>query len=158
MRAIRLAPVLLVVTLLAGARGAAAQAAGPTLGGPRVTYNFDVEEAAIGGQFIIPLNSRFDFYPSLDIFLPDDGSLFAINADLRFHPAPRDAAQLYLGGGVNISRAAYRGRSNSDAGVNLFAGLEGRSGVIRPFGELRVILSDGSSVQMAGGLNILLGR
>jgi hypothetical protein len=30
--------------------------------------------------------------------------------------------------------------------------------VIRPFGELRLLIGDGSSVALAGGLNIIIGR
>ena len=141
-----------VATALAAATGQA-QARSVHVG-PRVTYNFDFEEAAIGFQLGIPLASRLDFYPSVDVFLPDDGSLVGFNADLRFQPAPRDAGPLYLGTGLNLTRRAVRGVSNTDAGLNLLAGLEAPTGAIHPFIEARAILSDRNSVQLTGGLNI----
>ena len=156
MRVSKVSRVLLAALLVTGATLVHAQ--GPVMVGPRVAYNFDFEEAAIGGHLMLPLNSRIDFYPSIDIFLPDNGSLLGLNADLRLHPLTRETAMIYGGGGLNLTRASFRGESNTDAGVNLFAGLEGRTGVIRPFGELRLILGDGSSVQLVGGLNIVLGN
>ena len=159
MRAKTVTQIMLAGFIIASASAAGAQATGrPTSVGPRITYNFDFEEVAIGGHALIPLANNLDFYPSLDIFLPDNGSLLGINLDLRLHPMPRDAAMFYIGGGLNLARAAFRGESNTEAGVNLLGGLEGRTGVIRPFGELRLIIGDGSQVALAGGLNITIGR
>jgi hypothetical protein len=105
----------------------------------------------------IPLTSSLDFYPSLDIFLVDNGSLLGINADLKFRPGAVDMTPLYLGGGLNLSRRSFNDRSDTEPGLNLFAGLEGRSGGIRPFAELRAILADRSTVQLSGGVNFSFG-
>jgi hypothetical protein len=144
-----------VALSFAGATGSQAQT-GAVHVGPRVTYNFDFEEAAIGFQLGLPLASRLDFYPSVDIFLPDQGSLAAFNADLRFRP--QDMGPWYLGTGLNLTRASAGGESNTDAGLNLIAGLEAQTGVIHPFVEVRGILSDRNSMQLTGGLNITIGR
>lgn len=158
MRAKTVTRLMLAGLFVAGAGTVGAQATGkPTSFGPRVTYNFDAEEVAIGGHALIPLNTSIDFYPSLDIFLPDNGSLLGVNLDLRLKPV-RESPMFYLGGGLNLLRASAGGRSNTDAGVNILGGLEGQTGVIRPFGELRLLIGDGSSVALAGGLNIIIGR
>jgi hypothetical protein len=158
MRAKTVTQIMLAGLFVAGAGVAGAQATGnPASFGPRVTYNFDFEEVAIGGHGIIPLNSRVDFYPSLDIFLPDNGSLLGFNLDLRLKPV-LESPMFYLGGGLNLTRASFRSASNTEAGVNIIGGLEGQTGVIRPFGELRLLIGDGSSVALAGGLNIIIGR
>ncbi|MBC7897508.1 MAG: hypothetical protein H7066_18965 [Cytophagaceae bacterium] len=159
MRARNVTQFVMAAFILAGAGAAGAQATGrPTSVGPRVTYNFDAEAVGIGGHALVPLSTNVDFYPSIDIFLPDNGSLLGANLDFRVHPMPRDAAMLYLGAGLNLMRASAGGSSNTEAGLNLLGGLEARTGVIRPFGELRLMVGDGSSVALAGGLNIIIGR
>ena len=125
--------------------------------GPHISYNFDVEEIAIGAQFSAPVSNFLEFYPSFDIFLVDAGSLWAFNADLKLRVAGQSLEWLYLGGGLNLTRASHGGFSNSDAGLNLFAGFETLAGRVHPFGELRVIVADGSSAQFGFGLNFTLG-
>lgn len=146
------------VALLLGTFGSLASAqTGQTYVGPRITYNFDYEEVAIGGQFGLPLTSALDFYPSLDIFLVDEGSLLGFNGDLKFRPGMAGTSPLFVGGGLNLSRRSINDRSDTEPGLNLFGGLEGRSGSIRPFVEMRAILADRSTVQLSGGLNFVIG-
>ena len=147
---------LAVAFMLAGAGIVQAQT-GRAHVGAHVTYNFDSEKPAIGGQLGLPLARYLDFYPSFDIFFVDNGSLLGFNADLKFRPAPAEAGPLYLGGGLNLSRRSLNDRSNTDAGVNLLAGLETHSGAVHPYVEFRAILADRSTVQLAGGLNFTLG-
>ncbi|MGQ0649076.1 MAG: hypothetical protein ACT4P7_16085 [Gemmatimonadaceae bacterium] len=142
--------------VMASATAAQAQT-GAVHMGPRVTYNFDFEEAAVGFHLGLPLGSRLDFYPSVEFFFPDRGSLLGFNGDIKLRPLPRDAGMLYIGTGLNLTRASFRDVSNTEAGLNLLAGLEGRTGAIHPFVELRSILADRTSVQLTGGLNITIG-
>ncbi len=142
---------------LAAVIGSEAGAQGRTYLGPRVSYNFDFEEVAIGGQLGLPLTTALDFYPSLDIFLVDNGSLLGLNADLKFRPGTLSMTPLYVGGGLNLLRASVNDRSDTEPGLNLFAGFEGRSGGVQPFVELRAILGDQSAVQLSGGVNFSLG-
>jgi hypothetical protein len=147
-----------LVALMIGAIGSEGSAqTGRTYVGPRITYNFDFEEVAIGGQFGIPLTSALDFYPSLDIFLVDEGSLLGFNGDLKFRPGMAGSSPLFVGGGLNLSRRSINDRSDTEPGLNLFGGLEGRTGSLRPFVEMRAILADRSMVQLSGGLNFVLG-
>lgn len=153
-----LAPAAMAAVVVAAVAGAPAVATAQTGNfhvGPRVTWNFDFEEVAIGGHAGIPLGRRLDFYPSIEIFLPDDGSLIGLNADFKFRPAI-DVRSLYLGAGLNFMRFSNEGRSNSESGLNLLAGFEAQTGVIHPFVELRAIIGDETSTQLTGGLNITL--
>ena len=150
-----MAATTMIAISLAGTTAAGAQT-GAVHVGPRVTYNFDFEKTAIGFQAGFPLNGRIDFVPSVDVFFPDNGSLLGFNADIKLRPLPADAGMLYIGTGLNLTRAAYRGSSNTEAGLNLVAGLEGRTGAVHPFGEVRTILGDQTSVQITAGLNFTL--
>jgi hypothetical protein len=151
--------VVVLATLAASllAAGEAGAQTGRTHWGPRVTYNFDFEETAIGFHLGLPIASRLDFYPSVDVFLPDEGSLLGLNADIKFQPSPQDAGPLYIGAGINFTRRGRLRVSNTETGLNLFGGLEARTGAIHPFIEMRAIFADQSMVQLSGGLNITMG-
>lgn len=48
------------------------------------------------------------------------------------------------------------GTRSSDTGGDLFGGLESRRGNTDPYVELRLLLHDSSSLQLAAGLNFTL--
>jgi hypothetical protein len=127
--------------------------------GPRAGVNFDNDNLLLGFQFITPLAGRVDFYPSIDVYFPDRGSLIGINLDIRvLFPSPPPI--FYLGGGLNVLRFRRDedDDADSDAGINLMFGVEFPSGSVHPFFEGRVLLHDESSFQIVGGLNFVIGR
>ena len=145
---------LIAAVLLAGA-GSAAQAQGRSHIGAHVGYNFDVEKALLGAQLLLPIGRRVEFYPSFDYYFVDVGSLFGINADVKFR-FPTGASTFYAGGGLNFLRASAGGSSNTDTGWDLLFGLDSRWGVSHPYVEGRVITHNNSAFQVAGGLNITI--
>jgi hypothetical protein len=126
--------------------------------GPHVTYNFDIEEVAIGAQFSTPIGGPFEFYPSFDYFLVDVGSLWALNLDLKLRVSGSGLDWLYLGGGLNVNRRSVGDESANDTNLGVFAGFETLAGRIHPYGELRLIAGEGTAVQGTFGLNFTLGR
>lgn len=152
-------PALMTAVLLSVAATRAAHAQTHRLHlGPHVSYNFDAEVVGIGPQLSVPVARHLEFYPSFDYYFVDNGSLIGINADLKYRLASENMNWLYLGGGLNISRASAGGVSASDAGLNLFAGAESLRGNIHPFAELRLMVGDGSTAQVAFGLNFTLSN
>jgi hypothetical protein len=126
--------------------------------GVHAGYNTDVEDAVLGGQLTVPLVERLEFYPSLDIYFPDEGTRLGFNGDLKYGVPLGGTSWFYFGGGLNVLYRDVADASDSDLGVNLIGGLEGRGGTVHPFGELRVMLHDNTLLQLAGGVNITLGR
>jgi hypothetical protein len=126
--------------------------------GPHFGYNFDIEELGVGPQLSVPVARHLEFYPSFDWYFVSPGNLFALNADLKYRLASENLSWLYVGGGLNITRASAAGASTTDAGVNLLAGVESLRGTVHPYGELRLTVGDGSTAQIAVGLNFTLGR
>jgi hypothetical protein len=125
--------------------------------GPHIGYNFDLEEASLGAQLGVPVARFLEFYPSFDWYLVDAGSFWAVNADLKLRVEGRNTRWLYLGGGLNISnRTDDDDVSRSDSRANFFIGAESLVGRIHPFVELRALLGNGSSAQLAAGLNFTL--
>ena len=152
--------VLLAVaaSLTLGVSVAQAQAAqGRSHLGPQLGYNFDWEAVVIGGQFSTPIGTQLELYPSFNLFLVDGATVWALNGDVKYR-LPLEGEWLYLGGGLNVTVADFGGGSDSNVGLNLIAGFESRKGNIHPFGELRFTLGDGSTAQLAGGLNFTLGH
>ncbi len=126
--------------------------------GPRVSYQFDLEKVGVGVQLGVPMANHLEFYPSFDYFFVDAGSFWNLNADLKYRIAEASIRWLYIGTGLNISRSGGGGSSSSRAGLNLLAGAESLRGRVHPFGEFRFTVNEGSSAQIAVGLNFTLGR
>jgi hypothetical protein len=127
--------------------------------GPHVAYNFDAERFGIGAQFSVPIARHLEFYPSVDYFFVSPGTWMDFNADLKYRATTDGSLNwLYVGGGLNVTRVSVSGASSTDPHANLFLGAESLKGRIHPFGELRAIIGDGSTVQIAAGLNITLGQ
>jgi hypothetical protein len=141
--------VVVVIALLTAAAPAAAQR--PRFG-PHLGYNFDVEDPLLGAQLSWPVTPRLDLYPSFDYYFVDPGSLWSLNFDLKLRP-PARTRFLYLGAGLNYSRASVGGFGNSDTGLNLLVGLEGRRSRSAPYVEAKLIVGDGSSLQIVGGFS-----
>lgn len=155
LRMSRIAAALVLVSAVAGT--AEAQSGRLHLG-PRVSYHFDLEEFGIGAQFGAPIGRYLEFYPSFDYFLVDPGTYWHLNADLKYRVSTESIDWLYLGAGLNLARASAGSNSDTNAGLNLFGGIESRSGRVHPFAEFRFIVNDGSTGMIAAGLNFTLGR
>lgn len=126
--------------------------------GPRVSYQFDLEKIGVGAQFSAPIARHLEFYPSVDYFFVSEGSFWSLNADLKYRIAAASVQWLYLGAGLNLARASGGGASDTQAGFNGFVGVESLKGRVHPFGEFRFTVGDGSTAQIAAGLNITLAR
>ena len=141
--------ILTTVVLLLCAAGVSRAAAQRSHFGLHGGYNFDFKEGLIGAQLHMPLSPGIELYPSFDYYLVDAGSLVGFNIDLKFRTP---GTPLYFGGGLNI----LSGGGNSDAGPDLFGGLETRYGRTHPYIEGRGLFHNGSTFQLLFGINITL--
>jgi hypothetical protein len=116
-----------------------------------------LKDLGVGAQLGVPMGRHLEFYPSFDLFFVDPGSFWNLNADLKYRIATETIKWLYLGGGLNIARSGRGSVHDTRAGVNLFAGAESLAGRVHPFGEFRFTANNGSSGQIAVGLNFTLG-
>ena len=154
----RLRLAALIVTLAAGAAVTAEAQTHRAHLGPRVSYPFDAEEVGLGAQVGLPIGRRLEFYPSIDVFFVDPGSLWALNADLKYRFGGQGMDWLYTGAGLNLATRSVSGNSETDGGLNLLLGVESLSGWVHPFAEGRLIVGDETGFQISGGLNFTLGR
>lgn len=126
--------------------------------GARVGYDFQAREVMLSANLTVPMASRVEFYPSLDIYTPERGNKIGFNGDVKVSFPTNPGPQFYLGGGVGVVNRTVGDFSNTDVGANLLMGLESRSGWVHPFVEGRVLLHDRSSFNLIGGINLTLGR
>jgi hypothetical protein len=155
----RVAVVLLGLTVVATAAegqrrvrgGRAVRVERPSVG-PRIGYDFDAEHVFIGGQLNLPVGRRWGLVPSAEFYPGLTGSLFRLNADLKYHP-PTVYGLFYFGGGF----AYLHANGASDAGANVFAGWEGRRArPFKPFLEAKFVFADNTSFNVLAGLNFPL--
>ena len=144
----------LVVMLAATAGNAGAQ----TKVGARVGYNFETEEVLFSTNLTVPVTSQFAFYPSLDVYTPDDGNRFGFNGDMKFSFPVSSGPQFYVGGGVGVMSRSVGDFSSTDVGANLLFGLESRTAWVHPFVEGKILFQDESQFMLIGGLNFPIGR
>ncbi len=150
----------ILATLLAvlPVSGAGAQAS--THIGMRVGYNFDLEEVLLSANLTVPMTSHIEFYPSLDIYTPEQGNRVGFNGDVKVM-LPRSTAtgpQFYVGAGLGIVNSNVGDVSNTDIGANLLGGLESRVGWIHPFAEAKILIHDRTQFVLLGGINLTLGQ
>lgn len=120
--------------------------------GPRIGYDFHADHMLLGGQFNLPVGSRWALVPSAEFYPGLSGSPFRLNADLKYHP-PTVYGLFYVGGGFAYLHA--NGASNT--GGNVFAGWEGRrSRPFKPFLEGKFVFANATSFNVLAGLNFPL--
>lgn len=141
-------PRAMAALLAFAAASGSAVAQGASRFGVHAGYQFDFDDAVVGAQAAWPIASRLEFYPSFDYYLVDAGSLWALNADLKFRPPTRRGA-FYFGGGLNY----LNGGGGGDTNLNLLAGLERRRRGTRPYLEAKLVLGGGNAFQLVGGFS-----
>jgi hypothetical protein len=145
----------LAAVMLAGVTaGARAQS---THLGARVGYNFDANDFLFSTNLSVPITNRVEFYPSLDIYTPERGTMLGFNGDVKVRFPVTPGPHFYFGGGLGVLNRTINDFSDNTVGANLLMGLESRSGWVHPFFEGRVLLYDQSTFQAIGGLNFTIG-
>ncbi len=131
--------------------------------GPQLGFATNDLDLFLGAQFSYPVASRFDFYPSFDIYFPGNNvTAWALNGDVRYWPrinTPNPG--LYVGAGLNYSHASvdlgpFGSASSSEVGLGLLGGWDFKAVSWRPFVQLRVVVGNADRVEFGGGVNFKL--
>lgn len=152
MRTMRL---LFSLTAVALALGAAVPARADVDPDVRAGIYTDGSDGFIGGGVLWDLGQRGHWYanPNLEYVLVDNGDFFTINGDVHYDLDVETPFYVWAGGGPAILVAdPDRGDSETDFGLNLLAGIGARSGSVRPFAQIKLIVSDDSQLVFAAGL------
>jgi hypothetical protein len=125
--------------------------------GTRIGYNFQTDEVVLSGNLTVPISTRIEFYPSLELYMPDRGNKIGFNGDVRVFLPTRAIYDLYAGGGLGIVNQNLGEISNTDVGINLLFGIESRVGRIHPYGEAKLLIHDDTQFVLLAGVNFTLG-
>jgi hypothetical protein len=114
-------------------------------------YNFDVDDPLLGAQATFPLGRYVAFYPTFDYYFTSGVTTWAFNGDLKLYPGTYRV--FYVASGINYTHVSVGGNGAGNTNLNLVAGLEGHRRFGAPYLEGRLILGNGSSFQIVGGLS-----
>jgi len=120
-------------------------------------YNTDAEDAFVGAGFLSSIGGPWDFNPSIEVSLDDGLDYVTINGDFHYDMNAGGATAVWLGLGPAIvirdgDRRVAAGGDETDVGMNVFAGLGAKRGEMRPYGQVKGLLSDNSEVSLAFGV------
>jgi len=150
----------LATVLLAFAAASYGEAQGRSHLGAHVGINTDFEDFYLGAHGTFFLSRSLELYPSFDVYFPDDGTRLGFNGDFKFLIPTKNSFGFYAGPGLGILYRSFGDDDQDDdtsVGLNLFGGVESRRGQVHPFLEVRTLVHDDTSFQLAFGLNFTLG-
>ena len=147
----------LATVLMAFAAASYAEAQGRSHLGAHLGINTDFEDVYLGAHGTFPLTRRLELYPSFDVYFPDNGTLLGFNGDFKFLIPTDKGFGFYVGPGLGILYQSFDDDDDTSVGLNLFGGIESRRGQVHPYLEVRTLVHDNTSFQLAVGLNFTLG-
>ena len=120
----------------------------------------DGSDGFLGGGVLWDLGQRGAWManPNLEYVFVDNGDLLTLNGDVHYDLKVDAPFAVWVGGGPAILFAdADDGDdgdddSETDVGLNLLAGIGAKEGNVRPFGQVKLIISDESQLVFGFGL------
>ncbi len=120
------------------------------------TYS-DAEKPFLGAEALFEIGSTRHWFgnPNLEHAFADNGDLTAVSFDFHYDfPAGRPYT-IWAGAGPTLilrDRNAPGSVRDTDAGVNLVFGVGAKSGDVRPYGQMKVVVSDNSEAVLGIGV------
>jgi hypothetical protein len=142
---------LLLLALLAWAAPARAQ----TDAELRFGFYTDPDAVSFGGGLLTPLTNtqRWMFNPNVEFVIADFANVISINPDFHYDFPTGTSMAYWMGAGPALMFVDRDGRdTDTDLGINLFAGLGARYGAARPFVQMKGVVADDSRLAVTGGI------
>jgi hypothetical protein len=115
----------------------------------------DGSDGFLGGGVLWDVGQRGHWManPNLEYVFVDNGDFFTVNGDVHYDLQVDAPFAVWAGGGPAILFAdPDQGDSETDFGLNLLAGIGAKEGGIRPFAQVKLIVSDESQLVFGFGL------
>lgn len=112
----------------------------------------DVDKPFFGGGVLAGLGHSWYFNPNVEYVFVDNGDYFTANADFHYD---FDVQPFYwwVGGGPALARRNPDiGRDDTDAALNALTGIAAKSGQVRPFAQLKLVVKDDPEGVLAAGI------
>ncbi|HUP24726.1 MAG TPA: hypothetical protein VNB06_17540 [Thermoanaerobaculia bacterium] len=128
--------------------------------GVRTGIYTDIEEPFLGVEALHQIRrTPWMFNPNVEYVFVEHGSLWALSADVHYDfDLDMEKVDVWAGGGPTVllrdsdARRIGPDRDSNDFGLNLIAGAGVKRGSVRPYGQIKVILSDDTEVALQVGL------
>jgi hypothetical protein len=121
----------------------------------RAALYTDEESVGVGAGLLTGVGgSRHWFFnPNVEAAFDDEENLVTVNGDVHYDFAHTDDVTFWLGGGPALVHTdPERGDSETDPGLNLLTGLGDMDGAVRPYAQLRGLISEENVLVLAGGI------
>jgi hypothetical protein len=114
------------------------------------------EEAFLGAEALFSMDNAKRWFgnPNFEHTFLDEGDLNTASFDVHYDFAGNRSYTWWAGGGPTLIFRDGEGPddNDTDAGVNLLMGLGDKSGEVRPYGQMKVIVSDDTEAVLAAGI------
>ena len=114
----------------------------------------NADAVGVGAGILTPIGDRRDRWyanPNAEVAVGND-NLFSLNGDFHYDVSNQRTTSVWLGAGPAIIVQDHKGDSNTDLGMNLLAGMGKTRGNVRPYGQIKGVVSDNSGVALVGGI------
>lgn len=117
-------------------------------------YVKEVEGPFIGGGARVGFAPNWFFNPNAEFAFGSDVDFLTVNGDVHYDFATRGDLSFWAGGGLAIVQTNPEGPADdeTDLGLNAIFGFGKNKGGVRPFGQLKFILSDETEFVLMGGV------
>lgn len=115
----------------------------------------DEEDLFVGGEAVWAVGRSWRFNPNLEFVFVERADLMTFNADFQKDVYNRGDLEVWAGAGpavVFADRDFPREDDEADLGVNLTLGVGAPRGEVRPYGQVKVVVSDDSQAVLAFGV------
>ena len=125
--------------------------------GPQLSYGGETE-VGVGGRVVANVESlaHWDFIGTIDFFFPNENvDYWEANGNLAYNFGLPEAPSLspYVGVGLNIANRDHPvAGSETDLGINFFAGTQFEGTSVTPFAEIRLVAEAAEQVVLTGGI------
>jgi hypothetical protein len=115
------------------------------------------EEAFLGAEALFGVGGSKTWFgnPNVEHAFIDDGDLTTASFDFHYDFLSRKDYSVWAGAGPTLifkDGDAFAGNDDTDAGVNLLMGVGATQGAARPYGQMKVIVSDDTQAVLAAGV------
>lgn len=115
----------------------------------------DEEDLFVGGEAMWGVGRAWRFNPNLEIVFVEQADVMTLNADFQRSVYDRGDLEIWAGAGPAIvfaDRDFPRQEDEADLGVNLTLGAGAPRGDLKPYGQVKILLSDDSQAVFAFGV------